>query len=182
MNRRQKSIIRDFIFVVVIIVLVVVGLVNLIAVLETGSDLRGKPWPAITAAGQARAVRARPDPSRCRTRRTRPGTRSARGTGDRAGVGRAGRARSDHCGRGAVRPSGLHGTRSAADAAARRLRDSASRAPARPGMARATGTDVLWRKFAPRGGIVSFVSRHPIAPTPALSQIATAWRRKPQRA
>ena len=28
----------------------VVGLVNLISVLETGSDLRGKPWPEITAA------------------------------------------------------------------------------------------------------------------------------------
>ena len=28
----------------------IVGLVNLIAVLETGSDLRGKPWPGITAA------------------------------------------------------------------------------------------------------------------------------------
>ena len=28
----------------------VVGLVNLISVLETGSDLRGKPWPKITAA------------------------------------------------------------------------------------------------------------------------------------
>jgi hypothetical protein len=28
----------------------IVGIVNLIAVLETGSDLRGKPWPEITAA------------------------------------------------------------------------------------------------------------------------------------
>jgi len=31
----------------------ITGLVNLLAVLETGADLRGKPWPAITAAAAA---------------------------------------------------------------------------------------------------------------------------------
>ena len=31
----------------------IVGMVNLLAVLETGSDLRGKPWPGITAAARA---------------------------------------------------------------------------------------------------------------------------------